>query len=393
MSRHARLLASVVAAATLVTLAVVPASGMPLMAPVMTPGYTKNCPKAESLVRGTHWHTHHLAPGVVLREGKHRDRTGFVRMHVLSVDVTNPHLHFHPLMRHIAHRQPLSTFNGRRKLVAATNAGYFDWRTGAPVGPTVLHGRPLLTTRASTWVVGFGRNGLMQAGHLSAGGAVVARSGVRTLAGLNSPRPAVGVTAYTPRWGSARVVLPSHTFSRYVSQRGVVRSAARRFSRVPRSGFLLVARGHRGVHWLRSVHMSTHVLLRRGIRTDVWQPFRLAYAVGGRIVADGRGLTHLSCPRRYPKPARTAVGFADGGRRLLLISVDDNLRTPLHGLDANQLGRVMADLGAQQAFLFDGGGSTTMLARMRRGGRLSLRTHTAERYQRAVPLGFGIYRR
>lgn len=389
MSRHARLLAPALAVAALVTVAVVPASAVPLM----TPGYTKHCPRAESLVRGTRWHTHHIGPGVVLREGKHRDRTGFVRMHVLSVDVTNPHLQFRPLMRHIAHRQTLSSFNGRGKLIAATNAGYFDWRTGAPLGPTVQRGRPLLTTRASTWVVGFARDGLMQAGHLSAGGAVVAQSGVQTLAGLNSPRPGVGVTAYTPRWGRAHIVLPSHTFSRYVSQRGVVRSAARRFSSVPRSGFLLVARGHRGVHWLRSVHLKTHVLLRRGIRTDVWQPFRLAYAVGGRIVANGRGLTHLSCPRRYPKPARTAIGFADGGRRLLLISVDDNLRTPLHGLDANQLGRVMADLGAQQAFLFDGGGSTTMLTRMRRGGRLSLRTHTAERYQRAVPLGFGIYRR
>jgi len=142
------------------------------------------------------------------------------------------------------------------------------------------------------------------------------------------------------------------------------------------------------------MHRTGHVWLRRGIRTDVDRPFRLAYAVGGRIVADGRGLTHLACPRRYPKPARTAVGFADGGRRLLLVAVDDNMRTPLHGLDANQLGRVMADLGAQQAFLFDGGGSTTMLARMHRGARhLSLRTRTAERYERAVPLGFGIYRR
>lgn len=361
----------------------------------MAPGYTKDCPRGESLVRGTHWQTHHLAPGVVLREARRHDRAGYVRMHVLSVDVTNPHLRFSPLMRSITSRQRLSSFSGRRRLVAATNAGYFDWRTGAPVGSTVQRGRAVLTTRAKTWVVGFARNGLMQAGHLSSGGVVVSPSGVQTLAGLNSPRPGMGVTAYTPRWGRhQRIVLPPHTFSRYVSQRGVIRTAARRFNRVPGSGFLLVARGHQGVHWLRSVHRTDHVYLRRGIRTDVARPFRLAYAVGGRIVADGRALTHLSCPRHYPKPARTAVGFADGGRRLLLISVDDNIRTPLHGLDSNQLGRVMADLGAEQAFLFDGGGSTAMLARMHRTARhLSLRTHTAEGRERAVPLGFGIYRR
>lgn len=390
MSRHARLLAPAFAAVALTSVAAVPASG----SQVMAPGYTTNCPRAESLVAGTHWQTHHLAPGVVLREGRHRDRTGFVRMHVLRVDVTNPHLQFKPLLHSITHRQRLSSFSGRRHLVAATNAGYFDWRTGAPVGPTVLQGRPVLTTKASTWVVGFARNGLMQAGHLSAGGVVAARSGTRPLAGVNSPRPGVGLTAYTPRWGRAHIVLPAHTVARYVSQRGAVRTAARRFSRAPGSGLLLVARGHAAAHWLRSLRRPAHVDMRRGLHSDAPRPFRLAYAVGGRIVADGRALTGLSCPRRYPKPARTAVGFADGGRRLFLVSVDDNMRTPLHGLDSNQLGRVMADLGAQQAFLFDGGGSTTMVARMHRTARhLSLRTRTAERVERAVPLGFGIYRR
>ena len=108
----------------------------------------------------------------------------------------------------------------------------------------------------------------------------------------------------------------------------------------------------------------------------------------------GEGLDGLTCPSRYPQPARTAIGYADGGSRLILVSVDDNPRTPLHGLDSVQLGHVMADLGATDAWLFDGGGSTTMVTRMHPHARhLSLRTRTAERGQRPIPLGFGIFRR
>jgi exopolysaccharide biosynthesis protein len=64
----------------------------------------------------------------------------------------------------------------------------------------------------------------------------------------------------------------------------------------------------------------------------------------------------------------------------------------MHGLDSIQLGRVMSDLGADQAFLLDGGGSTEMLARMSRGHRLTLRNHPTDGAERPLPLGFGIYR-
>jgi len=343
-------------------------------------------------------------------------------MHVLDVDVTDPHLAFRPLMRAVTSRQRLTSYRSQRKLVAATNAGYFDLQTGAPIGPTVKQGQPvlgraaplgraMLTSSVSTNVVGFSRDGLMQAGHLSVVGDVTARTGSQQLAGLNTPRPQFGITAYTPRWGRTPIVWSRGTVGRYV-YRGFVsiparhpaRHSARRhhhrrhhvsnLHRAPRSGYLLVARGDDAVHWLRSLHRAARVHLHVGTRSDAPQPFRTAYAVGGRITQNGQGLEGLTCPRGYPQPARTAIGFADGGRRLILVAVDDNPRTPLHGLDSVQLGAVMADLGATDAWLFDGGGSTTMVTRMHpHARRLLLRTATADRVERAIPLGFGIFRR
>jgi hypothetical protein len=335
-------------------------------------------------------------------------------MHVLNVDVTDPHLAFRPLMRSVTSRHALTQYSGRRALVAATNAGYFDLRTGAPIGPTVRQGRALLgraaplgramlTSSVSTNVVGFARNGLMEAGHVSVAGEVVARAGAQPLAGLNTARPQFGVTAYTPSWGRTPVVWSRGLVGRYV-HRGFVSMPVRRSHHhhrhasaahlAPRSGYLLVARGDSAVRWLRSLHPAARVKLQVGVRSDAPRAFRTAYAVGGRITANGVGLERLTCPRGYPQPARTAIGYADGGRRLILICVDDNMRTPLHGLDSVQLGRVMADLGASDAWLLDGGGSTTMVARMHpHARRLSLRTRTAERGQRPIPLGFGIFRR
>ena len=357
--------------------------------------YWTHCPKPESLVVGTDWHTKRLAPGVVLQEGRRHDRRGYVKMHVLRVDVTNSHLGFRPLMRKIAVRRPLSTMaRPQRHLVAATNAGYFNYGTDSPIGPVVDHGRPLLASSRPESVVGFARNGLMQAGELTLTGNVLAHGIARPLAGLNVSWPRYGLNVYTPRWGRHSVARPAGSLARYVSGRGRVVSAARhRFHVAPRHGFLLVARGWGDRHWLRTLHQGTRVDVSRHITTDAPRPFRVAYAVGTQIVLPG-GQTRLglSCRRSYPMPARTGIGFADGGRRMILAAVDDNHHTRLHGLDSIQLSKVMADLGADQAFLLDGGGSTEMLTRTDRG-RLSLRTHLVDGSERPLPLGFAIYRR
>jgi hypothetical protein len=413
MHRPSRRLTAALAVAACAAVAVIPAAA----SPAHVPGYTTDCPAATNLVAGTHWWRHRLAPGVGLWEGRHHGRQGYVRMHVLNVDVTDPHLAFRPVMRSVTSRHPLTDYSGQRALVAATNAGYFDMRTGAPIGPTVRQGRPLLgrtaplgramlTSSVSTNVVGFGRDGLMESAHVSVAGEVVARVGQQPLAGLNTARPQFGITAYNSSWGRTPIVWSQGLVGRYVRRSFVSIPApkSRRYRRhhrhashahlAPRSGYLLVARGDTAVHWLRSLRPAARVKLHVGMRSDAPTALRTAYAVGGRITANGVGLEGLTCPRGYPQPARTAIGYADGGRRLILVSVDDNMRTPLHGVDSVQLGRVMADLGASDAWLFDGGGSTTMVARMHpHARRLSLRTRTAERGQRPIPLGFGIFRR
>jgi exopolysaccharide biosynthesis protein len=81
---------------------------------------------------------------------------------------------------------------------------------------------------------------------------------------------------------------------------------------------------------------------------------------------------------------------------MLLVAIDNHRRSKaqLHGVEPDQLARIMHDLGAAEAYMFDGGGSTEMIVRPRAGARLSIRNYPSDGgIERAIPLGFGIFRR
>ena len=128
----------------------------------------------------------------------------------------------------------------------------------------------------------------------------------------------------------------------------------------------------------------------------------LSLVIGGwpRILRDGEdvaadaatveGTISRNAEARHP---RTAIGFSRDSTTLFLLTVDGRSERSV-GATLVELAALMRRLGAWQAMNFDGGGSTTMVARMHpHARRLALRTHTADRAERAVPLGFGIFRR
>src|SRR4051812_24259485 len=174
-------------------------------------------------------------------------------MHLLTADVTDPHLTFRPLVRKLAMRSPLSQLAaGKSKLVAATNTGFFDFRLGTPLGPVVDRGQPLLLSSRAGKVIGFNSKGRLQAGTVALAGQVASGGQSYKLSGINTPRPRDGLTAYTSRWGSVPVRLPADAVTRYVKG-GAVSSSTGRFDATPPSGFLLVARGTTATDWLSAL--------------------------------------------------------------------------------------------------------------------------------------------
>ena len=382
-------LATAAAVAATVVTAALPGSTATAMT---TSGeYTTNCPQPEDLVDRTDWGHRRLAPGVTLYEGHHGDSRGRVQMHVLRVHPTNDHLRLRPLVRHVAVRHRLSSYAGQRRLVAATNAGYFDLGSDAPLGVVAAGGQPLVGTRNASLTVGFDRDGLVQSGSLAVGGTISTPKGEVSLAGRNAALPIEGVTVYTQQWGST-VRLFRDAVSRRFSH-GRVTSSTGRFRKL-HGEKMLVARGRDARHWLRSLRKRDPVSVHAHVVTDAPRPFRLGFAVGARLVVDGATRSGLQCRVGEKQPARTAIGYTRSGRQMMLVTVDDRAGTRLHGLASVQMARLMRDLGAYEAFLLDGGGSTEMLARMTRSAkRASIRNYPARRYERPLPLGIGVYRR
>ncbi|HET6816730.1 MAG TPA: phosphodiester glycosidase family protein, partial [Mycobacteriales bacterium] len=315
--------------------------------------------------------------------------------HVLTVDMTNTNIAFGPLMRHVAQRSPLSQLaSGRRRLVAATNTGYFDFNVGAPFGPVVYEQRPVTGTTAGSNYVGIGSNHRVYTGKLHLASTVTVHGVTHPLNGFNSLTVPRGLSLYTPRWGSEKVQVPWNGVSVYLTN-GVISSKVNRYTSPPQPGqSMLVARGSTWVNWLKSLSRGTTVAHHLGYSTDAPVTIRQAYQVGAEIVQQkGVIRTGLSCRQQYPMPARNAIGWTDSHKKMIIAVVTDKPGTDVHGLDENQMSALMVELGSSRAYMWDGSGSAEMIARMPSTGRLSIRNYCADGQERWMPVGFGIFRR
>jgi hypothetical protein len=363
--------------------------------------YTTDCPPAESLVTGTAWQAKTVAPGISLREGAREDSDGYVRMHVLRVSLTTVGVSVHPIAGHLASRTPLSVLaRGRKHLAAATNAGFFDFRVGAPTGPVVDSGHAFLGTSTPQQVVGINSLGRAQAATLALKAAATVGTAKHALQGLDMLTPPVGVSVYDGRWGSSPVPLPRDATSRTVSA-GAVSSGVGAHVTVPAGGLLLVGRGSTARTWLAALRRGQRVTYSSTVTSPTAHPFRTAFAVGTTLVAGGVARHGLGCRADEPQPARTAIGFTASGATLVIAEVEDEPWRFVHGLDNDQMARLMHDLGAAQAFELDGSGSTEMLAHITAASNsicqrtnmsgMSCRTFPADGQERPMPVGIGIF--
>jgi hypothetical protein len=105
---------------------------------------------------------------------------------------------------------------------------------------------------------------------------------------------------------------------------------------------------------------------------------------GGKDVAPtGKGFP------QGPHP-RTAVGIADGGKRLVLVVVDGRNKQKAVGMSLTQLAKVMLDLGCESALNLDGGGSTAMVLRDPKTGEQKVLNNPSDGRERSVANVLGV---
>ncbi|WP_069762369.1 phosphodiester glycosidase family protein [Streptomyces sp. LUP47B] len=366
-----------------------------------------------------------LATGVQYEEFDIDAAAGVAHAHVIGVDLSDPRVRLELLYPGaVAARATVSRLASAQGALAGVNGDFFNITegqhpgveaTGASVGPAIAQGRalkaavpkgqrfgPALPSGASTKdVFGVGTDGQARLDDLALDGSVTTPGGKLPLGGLNQYALPVGsVGAFTSDWGSVSRVrstcgtdtdraAPCSTDTYEVTVRAgkVVATADIPGSGPIAAGTTVLVGREAGAQHLRKLSVGAAVTVRhRLVAASAKLPYR--FALGGYpVLDDGLPLPGLD---DTTSAVRTAVGVADGGRRLYLLALDGS---PDYrgGLTIAEVADTMRTLGSVDAFSLDGGGSTTMAARMPGTSSVTALNHPSGGAERPVPNGIGVF--
>nr|WP_128377310.1 phosphodiester glycosidase family protein [Streptomyces cavernae] len=368
-----------------------------------------------------------IAPGVTYTQFDIQAAKGVAHAHVLTVDLRNPRVRVDLLYPGaVASRDRVSRLADARGAVAGVNGDFFNITeaqhpgvaaTNAPVGPTIARGRqlkaavpngqrfgPALPPGTTTQdVLGMGADRTFRLDGLGLDGSVLTDDGKLPLGGLNQYALPVGsIGAYTPDWGSVSRVratcgtdtdraaaCSSDTYEVTVRKGRVVKVADRPGGGPIASGTTVLVGREAGAQQLRRLSKGESVRVRKRLvaaksRIPYW------FTVGGYpVLRGGQALPGLD---DRTSAVRTAAGFTDRGRRLVLLALDG---APEYrsGLTIAEVATTMRRLGSTHAFSLDGGGSSTLVARKPGASTVSVRNHPSDGTERPVANGIGVFYR
>lgn len=279
-------------------------------------------------------------------------------------------------------RWPLIGTANTAGIFSAINGDYFDYASGAPLHPWLQGGAPMMITSDHLGVLGVGTDGVVRDADVWLEGRVTSGRKSYALAGINTPFSPARPTLYTARWGAAARPTARGAVEVVVRRNKVVAvHTAITSTPVPSDGVIID--GPRAVVGVPAIGSTLYTA--RAIRTNatnaakVAVPFESAIGHGLRLISDtgtGTGKVNDWGAGDASARPRTAVGIVHNAivhnvkvpNTLLLIACvgDDSTTGGYNGLGDNELTSflVHSGLGVTSAVLLDGGGSTTLAARL-----------------------------
>ncbi|MDA0184547.1 phosphodiester glycosidase family protein [Solirubrobacter phytolaccae] len=345
--------------------------------------------------------TEPVGPGISLRHLKTVDAAGWYDHQILSVDLANPAVKSDSLWKGaVAAGGPLTESANKAGAVAGVNADFFDiGNSTAAEGGQILGGTLLKSPNGGTgWNhVGVGKDGIGRLVDLTLEASASLKGASHKVVTLNAANPggvaANSMIAFTSAWGTYarnRGLLGVTDVAEVLVQDNKVVSVnatGAGAGEIPTNGFVLVGR-EAAAAAIRALAPGDDVTLAYGLKDDIAK--NLQWGVGGNqpLVRDGAALPELD--RDTSVHPRTAIGFKDGGKTMLLVTADGR-QAPVLGVTFTQLARTFVKLGAETALNLDGGGSTTMVARALGDSGVTVRNSPSDGFERHDPNGVGVF--
>lgn len=383
-----------------------PRNSAEVLRPVAPPAASHAAGDSRSVVDGDGIETARtarpIAPGVRLSSYDRLESDKWLRVDSLSVDLDGSGVQADYLSTgKVSDRRTVSQLAAGhdagpgRRTVAAINADFFDInQTGAPEGVGIKDGVPVQSPAPGVnRAVGIGPGSAGRILNLYFEGTLTLPSGQRPLTAYNAANvPSGGVGAYTPAWGTADRALTvdkATPVAEAVVRDGKVVSVSDTpgSGAVPDDTTVLVGR-EAGAAALTSLRPGDPVSLTYRARTDSGDVPRTA--VGGRelLVVDGVAQNHDGEGNNTAAP-RTAVGFSQDGSTMQILTIDGR-QADSGGVTLTELGQMMRRAGSYSALNLDGGGSSTLVARVPGSDALQVENSPSDGTERTVPNGLAL---
>lgn len=322
-----------------------------------------------------------ISPGLRYDRWRARLRDGAAVVHVLRWQLSDRRVALRPELTGRWGRKAtvpqLAARRAGRGAVAVVNGGF--WSDGDVPDGLLVAGGALLSdpTIGKPWVRGpRGTFALVEDGYAVGRPkweASLAVPGVGDLSvrGVNRPLGSDDVVVYSRAWGRevvapVTVTLPAVALAPHLEHTGAVAAVGAGRASVPEGGVVVAATG-RAAEQLAAAVAGAPATLR--VQTPSWVRADAALAGGPLLVTDavptrvedwqseGFGPRHNAV--RHP---RTVVGFTPEGEALLVV-VDGRRPGYSSGMTTAESAALMRALGARDAVMLDGGGSSHMVLR------------------------------
>ncbi|HEY5586321.1 MAG TPA: phosphodiester glycosidase family protein [Ruminiclostridium sp.] len=343
-----------------------------------------------------------VTSGVVLEKYNRFTTSGWIKIDVLKIDLLNEYVKVDSIVNKTSSSKLTSVSNLAKTsgAIAAVNGSYFDMGSGYAYGPIMSSGVfDLAATRNNTDLATFSLDEMNNALY------AYWNTKVELITSMGERKPVAAYNRYNGTFNGMQIVdskwgskTPGATagypdWLEMVVEDGLVKEFRPNLPgvEIPKNGFVVLASSSHSKVLLDSFKIGDLVGYDISMNVDS-SNMKMALTGGSLLVQDGKVISNFT---KYPAAANTrqpstALGTTADGKTLIVVAVDGRSGTSI-GMTQAELADYMKELGCANAINFDGGGSTTMVARESGTTGLSTVNTPSDGSARPVSNALGIF--